>query len=226
MAQIQGHTSTCTAIASTIDDPNKIISKAQQNQSQSGLQNEGCTVITGAKSGDVIVWRFVPDQNQVSFNVLTKAKHFFDHDDQVSSIFIHQEMQYFATSSHDGSCNLYNLLNHEMLRCFKHSALHAVSTVVISNQPLVCLAMFAPADKMWVSFSINGQNLNDLEADKEVLHKNCFEESNSIVAPKVIQNSYFMEKLIYGTERGYIVIRDLPFLAPLRRINISTNNLI
>ena len=133
MAQIQGHTSTCTAIASTIDDPNKIISKAQQNQSQSGLQNEGCTVITGAKSGDVIVWRFVPDQNQVSFNVLTKAKHFYDHDDQVSSIFIHQEMQYFATSSHDGSCNLYNLLNHEILRCFKHSALHAVSTVVISN---------------------------------------------------------------------------------------------
>ena len=86
--------------------------------------------------------------------------------------------------------------------------------------------MFAPADKMWVSYSINGQNLNDLEQDKEVLHKNCFEESNSIVAPKVIQNSYFMEKLIYGTERGYIVIRDLPFLAPLRRINISTNNLI
>jgi hypothetical protein len=46
------------------------------------------------------------------------------------------------------------------------------------------------------------------------------------VAPKVIQNSYFMERLIYGTERGYMVIRELPFMTPLKRINISTNNII
>jgi hypothetical protein len=32
--------------------------------------------------------------------------------------------------------------------------------------------------------------------------------------------------LIYGTEKGYLVIRDLPFMAPLKRINISTNNII
>ena len=35
-----------------------------------------------------------------------------------------------------------------------------------------------------------------------------------------------MERLIYGTERGYMVIRELPFMNPLKRINISTNNLI
>jgi len=35
-----------------------------------------------------------------------------------------------------------------------------------------------------------------------------------------------MERLIYGTERGYMVIRELPFMAPLKRINISTNNVI
>lgn len=31
---------------------------------------------------------------------------------------------------------------------------------------------------------------------------------------------------MYGTEKGYIVIRDLPFMAIIKRINISTNNLI
>lgn len=35
-----------------------------------------------------------------------------------------------------------------------------------------------------------------------------------------------MEKLIYGTEKGYLIIRELPFMAPLKKINISTNNLI
>jgi len=91
--------------------------------------------------------------------------------------------------------------------------------------------MFSPLDRIWNSFSINGQNLNDLEekdTDKKtgVIHRNYYEECSNIVAPKVIQNSYFMERLIYGTERGYIVIRELPFMTPLKRINISTNNII
>jgi hypothetical protein len=56
--------------------------------------------------------------------------------------------------------------------------------------------------------------------------KNYTEECSNIVGPKVIQNSYFMERLIYGTERGYIVIREMPFMTPLKRINISTNSII
>lgn len=56
--------------------------------------------------------------------------------------------------------------------------------------------------------------------------RNYQEESSSIVSPKVIQNAQFMERLIYGTERGFIVIRELPFMVTLKRINISTNNLI
>jgi hypothetical protein len=70
--------------------------------------------------------------------------------------------------------------------------------------------------------------LEDKDKDKkmDVIHKNYYEECSCIVAPKVIQNSYFMERLIYGTERGYIVIRELPFMIPLKRINISTNNII
>jgi len=134
-------------------------------------------------------------------------------------------MQYFATSSIDGSCNLYNLSKLELMRCFRHPSLSPVVSVILSSQPLVCLAMFSPADRTWITFSINGQNLNELE-DPETVRKNCSEESSQIVAPKVIQNAFFLERLIYGTEKGYIVIRELPFMAPLKRISISTNNLI
>ena len=35
-----------------------------------------------------------------------------------------------------------------------------------------------------------------------------------------------MEKLIYGTERGYLVIRNMPFFEILKKINISTSNVI
>jgi hypothetical protein len=107
--------------------------------------------------------------------------------------------------------------------------MNPLSTVIVSNAPLPCLAMFSPEDKIWQSFSINGQNLNDLEDaqnDPQIIKKNYYEECTRIVSPKVIQNSYFMERLIYGTERGYMVIRELPFMTPLKRINISTNNII
>lgn len=53
-----------------------------------------------------------------------------------------------------------------------------------------------------------------------------YEDCSHIVDPKVIQNSYFLERLIYGTEKGYIVIRELPFMNSLKRINISTSNII
>jgi hypothetical protein len=95
-------------------------------------------------------------------------------------------MQYFATSSFDGTCNLYNLWKLAIMRCFKHPSLNPLSTVILSNQPLVALAMFSPVDRIWVSFSINGQNLNELEKDPEVLTKNYTEESSQIVAPKII----------------------------------------
>ena len=185
-ALIEGHSTTCTVIASTIDDPNKIISKNQQNSSQASIQNDACTVITGSKLGDVIVWKFSPDQNPAPQAILSKQKHFFDHEDQVSSIFIHQDMQYFATSSFDGTCNLYNLWKLEIMRCFKHPSLNPLSTVILSNQPFVSLAMFSPVDRVWISFSINGQNLNELETEPDVLIKNYSEESSQIVAPKVI----------------------------------------
>jgi hypothetical protein len=72
-------------------------------------------------------------------------------------------MQYFATSSHDGTANLYSLWRLEILRCFKHPLLNPLSTVILSNQPLACVAVFSPIDRIWQSFSINGQNLNELE---------------------------------------------------------------
>jgi hypothetical protein len=74
-------------------------------------------------------------------------------------------MQYFASSSFDGSCNLYNLLRLELLRCFTHPSLSPLSTVIVSCQPLSCVAMFSPFDHTWWSFSINGENLNNLEED-------------------------------------------------------------
>jgi hypothetical protein len=97
-------------------------------------------------------------------------------------------MQYFASSSCDGSANLYNLWKLEILRSFKHPLLNPLSTVILSNSPLACIAAFSPTDRVWQSFSINGQNLNELEQDDGDTpnKKQYYEECSHIVAPKVI----------------------------------------
>mmetsp|Transcript_30338 Transcript_30338/g.46414 ORF Transcript_30338/g.46414 Transcript_30338/m.46414 type:complete len:147 (+) Transcript_30338:9459-9899(+) len=131
-AKIAAHSSTCTVIASTVDDPNKI---ALKNYQQSALINntaDGCLVITGSKSGDVIVWKYNADPNVGLEATLQKQRQFFDHSDHVTSIFIHQDMQYFATASLDGTANLYNLWHLELLRCFRHPSLSPISSVVLS----------------------------------------------------------------------------------------------
>lgn len=78
---------TCTVITSTIDDPNKILSKNIQNQSSYNFLNDACIVITGSLAGDVVVWSFSPTYSNQ--NPLKKLKHFYDHDENVTSIFIH-----------------------------------------------------------------------------------------------------------------------------------------
>lgn len=234
--EIRAHSETCTVITSTIDDPNKIISKHAQNQSSSKSgpaacnPNDQCMVITGSKAGDVIVWKYAPTPNTQPQNILQKLTHFYDHDAKVTSIFIHQEMQYFASCSEDGTANMYNLWRLEILRCFQHPELNPLSAVVLSNQPLPCLAVFSTTDRNWLSFSINGQNLKELDEQCAVGQQTAVspyhEDCAHIVDPKVIQNSYFLERLIYGTEKGQIVIRELPFMNTLKRINISTSNII
>jgi WD40 repeat protein len=172
-AQLEAHTSSITVIASTVEDPNRFISKTQSSNSV----HDSVMIITGASAGDMIVWKFNAESNQ-----MTKEKHFHDHDRAITSIFVHQEMQCFISSSSDGSCNLYNQFKLQLIRVYQHPNLSPVSSVVLSVQPLPCAAMFSVSDHTWTSFSINGTNLTGMEESKSNFH----EESNQITAPKVI----------------------------------------
>ena len=85
-------------------------------------------LITGSKSGEVLIWKNVNYDNsweslnskhlsagkscsqQIgSSNPWALFKELCDHERQISSIFISEPMSMFATSSHDGTVNLYNL---------------------------------------------------------------------------------------------------------------------
>ena len=137
-------------------------------------------LITGSKSGEVIIWKnsdfecSVDTQTNSSQENISKsesgsvaAKWFIfrqlnDHDRQVSSIFINNEMCLFVTGSFDGTVNLYNLHTVKLIRTFYHPTLAPIYSVVLAQNPLAVCAFFSREDHLWNSFSINGKLLSDL----------------------------------------------------------------
>jgi len=56
------------------------------------------------------------------------------------------------------------------------------------------------------------------------MSKALTEECSNIVSPLVIKDSFFMDKLVYGTEKGHIMLRSLPSLTRFRRLLAATNH--
>jgi len=139
-------------------------------------------LITGSKSGEVIVWKnsdfecsidaqtsTLPEKSQSQETGSKSAatqwfifKQLNDHDRQVSSIFVSDEMCLFVTGSFDGTCCLYNLHTVKLLRTFCHPTLAPIYSVVLAQNPLAICAFFSREDHLWNSFSINGILLTDL----------------------------------------------------------------
>jgi len=114
-------------------------------------------IISGSKIGDIIVW--VPNESssdEADKKPWVISKHFCHHERQISYIFIDEGMNLLATSSFDGTVNLYNLWNQKHYRKFEHPTLAPIHTVVLSSSPLSSLCFFSREDHLWHSFSING----------------------------------------------------------------------
>ena len=85
-----------------------------------------------------------------------------DHDRQVSSIHINNEMCLFVTASFDGTVCLYNLHSVKLIRTFCHPNMAPIYSVVLAQNPIAICAFFSREDHQWNSFSINGKLLTDL----------------------------------------------------------------
>ena len=175
------------------------------------------TAISGSKNGDVIFWEISQDKQEWK-----KKYHFYNHEDFVTSINIKDSL--VLTSSLDASINLYNM-DGKLLRTFYHPKGNPILTAVYSNAPLPWIVFFSYRDKILYSYSINGEYLSSW-SEKEGDPLKGVAESNHqydlIRSPKVISDSYFNDHLIYGTDKGTILIRSLPYLDNPRHLLVAT----
>ncbi|KRX06583.1 WD40-repeat-containing domain [Pseudocohnilembus persalinus] len=76
--------------------------------------HKGNFLITGSRSGEVILWRIIPEYKLMQLQI------YYDHKEEITDINYNEEMKCFATCSLDGSINIYNIYNGKHLRSLYH----------------------------------------------------------------------------------------------------------
>lgn len=120
------------------------------------------------------------------------------------------------TSSTDSYINLYNLWTGVIIRTFQHPTSLPVYSAILAQNPLPILCFYSRDDHYWHCFTLNGLHLTS-DVDKKIK----YEESSHIVQPLVIKSSNSLDKLVYGTEKGYIQMRHLPSMERYRKLSAS-----
>jgi hypothetical protein len=47
------------------------------------------------------------------------------------------------------------------------------------------------------------------------------EECSHMISPTIVKDSYHMDRLVYGTEKGYLVFRQMPLLKQTKKLQVS-----
>ena len=144
---------------------------------------------------------------------LTKLKRIDSHNDKITSININDNLNMFATSSLDGYVNLYTLPSFELVRSLKvlntnissyyekDFYLYYADNVFLSSSPLPCFTIYISSKRMFKTFTINGEFIDEVQETNN---------SNIIKCPIIFNDLDFQEYIIYGTDDGRIKIRQFP----------------
>lgn len=82
----------------------------------------------------------------------------------------------------------------------------------MSSCPLPCVVFTSEQDQSMYSYSINGKALEQITTN-----------SNHVTSPLVIKDANSIEHLVYGTEKGELFLRKLPFLEYVRKWDVALN---
>ena len=163
-------------------------------------------LLCGTKTGYIICFSV----NGFSLNIIKKINY---HYDEITSININDDLNMFATSSLDGYVNLHIFPSLELVRSVKicntnmnsyygnESNFYYADKVFLSSSPLACITIFISSKRIFRSFTINGDFIEDSQETNN---------SNYIKSPIIFKDLDFEEYIMYGTDDGRIKIRKFP----------------
>ena len=164
-------------------------------------------LLCGTKTGYLICF-------SVNGLILSIKKRIYMHNDEITSININNNLNMFATSSVDGYINMHILPSFDLVRSIKISVVNKnffygnyddefyyANNIFLSSSPLPCVAVFISSKRLFRTYTINGEFVEDREETKN---------SNYIKCSIIFNDLNFQEYLIYGTDNGRVKIRTFP----------------
>eukprot|EP01017_Pseudomicrothorax_dubius_P036438 TRINITY_DN5214_c0_g1_i12.p1 TRINITY_DN5214_c0_g1~~TRINITY_DN5214_c0_g1_i12.p1 ORF type:complete len:200 (+),score=35.76 TRINITY_DN5214_c0_g1_i12:65-664(+) len=132
------------------------------------------------------------------------------HEGAVLSAFVSTELRMYGASGEDGRISLFHIFNGEHFRTIYHPQRRPISSMALVCSPLAAVIFFCPEERVLYSYSINGYLLARVE-----------ESHAQVLSPQVTRSAQFMDLLVYGNEKGEVLIREAPFLELHKRGNFS-----
>ena len=121
-------------------------------------------LITGSKSGECIYW-------QINYDYKLSPKHtLYDHDGEILTVNISNDMKSFATGGIDQKIFIYNYDNAEIFKSFLHPDQQPIHNLVLSSSPLPIVVFYSNLSQMLYSYSINGQLLEKVKEEAIILN--------------------------------------------------------
>ena len=108
------------------------------------------------------------------------------------------------------------VLEEEIFEEYKEEECLYAENVFLSSSPLACVVIFILNKKIFKTFTINGELINEI---KET------EGSSKIYSSIIYKNMNFNDFLIYGTNNGCVKIRSFPNMELINCIKISDSDI-
>ena len=106
-------------------------------------------------------------------------------------------------------------LDKECFEEYKEQDCLYADNIFLSSSPLPCIAAFISKRRIFRTYTINGELINEIEET---------ENSSKINSPIIYKNLNFQEFLVYGTNDGYIKIRAFPKMNLINSIKLYENS--
>ena len=143
------------------------------------INNSDTLVICGNALGEIYI--FIINQNNKSEWTLYKILH--DHQSEIASLAINENLNIFISCSKDGYCHLYtlpdchlinsvrltdNLFKNEDNKGNNNNKIYYPNNIIISHSPLPCIIMYIKLRQSLSVFSINGHFIKEEKLDFEI----------------------------------------------------------
>ena len=135
----------------------------------------------GSSIGIISIFRIYEKDNR-----WVKITDLFDHNKDISNIFISNTLNVLATACIDGFVNLYTFPNFHFLRAIKLDNNITADYVFLSNSPLPCVAIYSRSNYTFYVYSVNGKKI----------YSDIVEEQGILLSPQVFTDISFNDFLV------------------------------